>query len=363
MQKRYSDELDPTVKLKMKKNLIYVSIFSIVMIFAGFTSAYIVSMGDTFWVKYPLPTGFYISTVMIALSSIFYITAVKFSEKGQFQKLKLFMILTFLLGLSFVFFQWKGYVQLVDKGANPINSIITTEGKYGHYFEIKYLDKFITVNGNDYQIDGKNLNEKQSSELYKFINQFIIELKEFGNPLKKGKIKEIKFSKNITFNRFSLFYKGQKVLSHNKMLKLINGDTLKNLDLERLFQLSQNIKDGRGDFFHKGKFGKDFKIYYKGKELNYKNRDLYYKNRKLEGNLQIKISQQADTATSYLYIITILHLLHVLAAIIYLFRMVLITFKPSLTTDNQLSIKLGSIFWHFLGILWLYLLVFLLFIH
>jgi cytochrome c oxidase subunit 3 len=133
--------------------------------------------------------------------------------------------------------------------------------------------------------------------------------------------------------------------------------------MRRLQSLAWNIRDNRGDFFYKGKLGKDFHIYYKGKELKYKERALYFGNKILSAPLQLKINQSRDTATSYLYIITILHLLHILAAIIYLFRMVLITFKASLTTDNQLSIKLGSIFWHFLGILWLYLLVFLLFIH
>jgi cytochrome c oxidase subunit 3 len=349
MQKRYSDELDPTVKLKMKKNLIYVSIFSIVMIFAGFTSAYIVSMGDTFWVKYPLPTGFYISTVMIALSSIFYITAVKFSEKGQFQKLKLFMILTFLLGLSFVFFQWKGYGQLVDKGANFRNSILVTEGRYGDYFEIKYLDKFIEVNGNDYIVNGKTLSEKQMQELQAFVRPF----------------EQVKQGRNIkTLDpKFVLYYEGEIVSLQNNKLITTSGKELKAVELRRLQYLAWNIRDARGDFFYKGKLGKDFHIYYKGKELKYKDRNLYFGAKKLSAPLQLKINQARDTSTSYLYIITILHLLHVLAAIIYLFRMVLITFKPSLTTDNQLSIKLGSIFWHFLGILWLYLLVFLLFIH
>ena len=47
----YEKEMDPLVKEKMKKNLVYVGIFSIVMLFAGFTSAYIVTMGDSFWLN------------------------------------------------------------------------------------------------------------------------------------------------------------------------------------------------------------------------------------------------------------------------------------------------------------------------
>ncbi len=43
-----SKDMDPVVHEKMKKNLVYVSCFSIVMLFAGLSSAYIVSMGDAF---------------------------------------------------------------------------------------------------------------------------------------------------------------------------------------------------------------------------------------------------------------------------------------------------------------------------
>jgi cytochrome c oxidase subunit III len=351
MQKRYSDELDPAIKLKMKKNLIYVSIFSIVMIFAGFTSAYIVSMGDTFWVKYPLPLGFWISTILIATSSLTYIVAIKFSQKGDFKKLKVFMVLTFLLGIGFVISQWKGYGQLVDKGANFRNSILVTEGRYGDYFEIKYQDKFIEVNGNDYLLGGKNLTQSQLEELKSFVKPF----EKTANP--KG------YSIQSLSPKFTLYYQGELVRLENNKLKTISGKELKAVEMRRLQYLAWNIRDNRGDFFYKGKLGKDFHIFYKGKELRYEDRNLYFGKKILSPPLQLKINQARDTATSYLYIITILHLLHVLAAIIYLFRMVLITFKSSLTADNQLSIKLGGIFWHFLGILWLYLLVFLLFIH
>ena len=53
------------------------------MVFAGFTSAYIVSMGDTFWVKYPLPKAFWISTITIILSSLFYVLAIKAAKTGS----------------------------------------------------------------------------------------------------------------------------------------------------------------------------------------------------------------------------------------------------------------------------------------
>ena len=63
-----NEELNPdgiTQQNKAKKNLVYIGMFSVVMFFAGLTSAYIVSMGDSFWVKTQLPQAFWISTVII----------------------------------------------------------------------------------------------------------------------------------------------------------------------------------------------------------------------------------------------------------------------------------------------------------
>lgn len=351
MQKKYSDELDPVVKLKMKKNLVYVSIFSIVMVFAGFTSAYIVSMGDTFWVKYPFPPAFWISTAMIVLSSITYIIAVTFTHRQEFKKVKIFMILTFLLGIGFSVYQFKGYGQLFEQGAHAVEPILVTEGRYGDYYEIKYHDKFISVDANNYTLDGKAMSEAEMKDLQAFMKSF----EHIANP--KG------YSIASLDPDYTLYYEGEPVSVQGKKLVTSSGKELRYVEMSRLQSLAWNIRDQRGDFFHRGTLGKDFHIYYKGKELSYKNRDLYYGKRKLSAPLQLKLNQANDTATSFLFLITFLHLLHILAALIYLFRMVLITFKPALTPDNQLSIRLGSIFWHFLGILWIYLLVFLLFIH
>ena len=92
MRPDYSKELDPVVRVKMKKNLVYVGIFSVVMLFAGFTSAYIVSMGDSFWLKYPLPTYFWISTAIILLSSILLEVAIRKAKNKNKSGLRIFAV-------------------------------------------------------------------------------------------------------------------------------------------------------------------------------------------------------------------------------------------------------------------------------
>ena len=159
-----------------------------------------------------------------------------------------------------------------------------------------------------------------------------------------------------------MYYQNEPVKVEGGQL-VAGAKILQYTDMRRIQFLAWNIRDHRGDFFHKGQLGKDFHVFYKGKELTYKNRDLMYNQRKLSAPLQLKASQSRDTATSYLYIITVLHLLHILGASLYLLKMVLISFKPHLDEKNILSMRLGAIFWHFLGALWIYLLLFLIYIH
>jgi cytochrome c oxidase subunit 3 len=353
MKRDYSKELSPEVREKMKKNLVYVGIFSIVMMFGGLTSAYIVSMGDSFWLKYPLPSAFFASTIVIVLSSIFLQLAIRAAKKDAMAKLKLFISLTFLAGCTFVYFQFRGYRQLVDFGAHAANNhIIVTDGKYGDYFEVKMNGEFVDVNGNDYILNGNRMTEVQMKSLQDFMKQFLAIERNNAYRVSEDYGKD-----------FILYYESQPLGLINGKLTKPDGKELQYVDLMRLRDLAVNIKDGRGDFFVKGEMGKDFHIYFKGKELEYKNRELHYQGRKLSRYLQIKAMQTADTATSYLYMITFLHLLHILVTMIYMTKMTIGSFSGRFNSQDNLSLRLGAIFWHFLGVLWLYLLFFLLFIH
>jgi cytochrome c oxidase subunit 3 len=352
MRRDYYSDLDPEIRVKTKKNLVYVTIFSIVMLFAGLTSAYIVSMGDSFWVKYPLPNAFYISTAVIALSSLFLELAIRSVKKGKLPLLKAFVALTFILGVAFVVFQFRGYKSLMDKGAYAVNNhIVTTEGRYGDYYLVKYKETFIDVDGNEFLINGKKMSDVEMGQFQDFMGQFLnVERNKNPNVTNYGK-------------DFILYYNNEPLALLNKELSTPVGKKLEYVDLLRLRDLAENVKLGRGDFFHRGEYGEDFSIFFKGKELEYKERNLVYEGKNLDRFLQIKAMETADTATSYLYIITFLHLLHVLVTLIYMLRMVIFSFSGRFNSDEYLSLRLGAIFWHFLGLLWVYLLLFLLFIH
>ena len=63
--------------IKAKKNLLWFGIFSIIMIFAGLTSAYIVSKGSQFWVHFSVPNEFLWSTICVVAGSVALFFAIK----------------------------------------------------------------------------------------------------------------------------------------------------------------------------------------------------------------------------------------------------------------------------------------------
>jgi len=63
---------------------------------------------------------------------------------------------------------------------------------------------------------------------------------------------------------------------------------------------------------------------------------------------------------SFLYILTGLHGLHIISAVIFLLIMLNASFKGKVHSGNMIKMEMCTTYWHFLGGLWLYLFVFLL---
>ena len=110
------------------KLLLYVSMASMTMLFAGLTSGYIVRQGQGNWVVFDLPTAFFISTALIVLSSFTMHWAIISVKKDNLNNTGLALMITLALGLGFAFTQFLGWSQLVDKGiyftGNPSGSFL-----------------------------------------------------------------------------------------------------------------------------------------------------------------------------------------------------------------------------------------------
>lgn len=115
MGKTLKQELTQT-KRKSAKPMLWVSMISMTMLFAGLTSAYIVSRNRDDWVSFDLPNAFYTSTILIVLSSITFILAKRFIKQNNRQLTSLFLVSTLILGIGFVFFQIEGFKGLINAG-------------------------------------------------------------------------------------------------------------------------------------------------------------------------------------------------------------------------------------------------------
>jgi len=225
---------------RSKKMVLYIGIFSIVMLFAGFSSAYVISSYNEIWVNLSMPDAFYISTVLILLSSLTIKLAVNASNNGNESKATTLLAITLLLGLGFSASQYMGWNELTGKGS----------------FLSGHID---------------------------------------------------------------------------------------NLD---------------------GVYGEDYTISYQGQELDFENGEYFLPNDELrEKPLLDEIAVYSNSAASYLYILSFVHLLHVLGGILFLAGILIAAMVGKKKGLSNLRLRLGSIYWHFVDGLWLYLLLFLLLIH
>jgi len=113
---------------RSKKLLLWFSMISFVMVFAGLTSAYVVSKSRSDWKNFDIPSAFIISTVVIILSSITFHLAKKAIQTNNRSMTSAYLLATLALGLGFVYFQFEGFSQLVKLGLHPVGptSTVTT---------------------------------------------------------------------------------------------------------------------------------------------------------------------------------------------------------------------------------------------
>jgi len=232
-----NEEKEKTIR--SKKTMMWLGVISIMMMFAGLTSGYVVLQADNYWVKFQLPNGFWVSTALIIASSITLFLAMKAVRKNNFQGIKNFLMLSLVLGLGFMGSQYIAWKQLMSTG-----------------------------------------------------NFFV------------GNISSLK-----------------------------------------------------------GEYGKDYVIMNQGKELNFIDGNFYSPTDvSLAEPLNEKINNKFNTSSGYLYVLTGLHFIHVLAGIIVLLIVLFNGYKHKYSAENPLGMELCSIYWHFLDVLWIYLFFFLLFI-
>ncbi|GAB3710384.1 cytochrome c oxidase subunit 3 [Flavobacterium koreense] len=103
------------------KLLLIFAMISMVMMFAGLTSAMVVSKSRPDWLKdFQMPTAFFISTAIILLCSVTIHLAKKSIKKDDRSTTTLFLLATLALGFGFIYFQFEGFAQLFQNHLYPV---------------------------------------------------------------------------------------------------------------------------------------------------------------------------------------------------------------------------------------------------
>ncbi len=115
-------------KIHPQKFLLWAGLASIFMMFAAFTSAYIVRQAAGNWLEFRLPDVFFYSTGVIILSSLVLHGSYIAFLKGNATLYKSLMVTAFLLGFAFIILQYQGWEALqqigVELTGNPAGSFI-----------------------------------------------------------------------------------------------------------------------------------------------------------------------------------------------------------------------------------------------
>jgi cytochrome c oxidase subunit III len=107
-----------TVSIEQRKRIhphkftLWVAIGSILMMFAGLTSAFIVKSNQTGWKTITMPKVFWASTAVIIISSITLQMALRSFKQREMNQYRSLIGMTLLLGVAFIVLQWMGFQQL-----------------------------------------------------------------------------------------------------------------------------------------------------------------------------------------------------------------------------------------------------------
>lgn len=286
---------------KAKTNIMWGIMFAIMMIFAGLTSAFLVSRGDGFWVSLQLPPSLITSTIVIALSSLTYILTVYFTKKNNKSLATIFIGVTFVLGLAFGWLQWKSYIEISEMGypltANIMDKRNPEEfnirGEYGKDFTIFY-------GGNELSLEN---------------GQFFY-MGEKGTQIDKEEYNEFVASKPA-------------MVFGNKLLELKKGE----------------VRDP------------------KTKKMKTEYMALTWAKNVLTDSQKADLADHSNVAGSYFFVLLVAHYFHIILGLIFLIVLFFKVLTGRYNSEYYLGLKLGGHYWHFLGGLWLYLFFFLYLIH
>lgn len=168
----YIENAEQPIAMHPKKFALWLFIVTVVMIFASLTSAYIVRQSEGNWLEFDLPSIFWYTSGIIVLSSISLHWAYVSAKKDDLASLRVGMVVTSILGLSFLIGQWYSWVALVDREVffvgNPAGSFLYIfTGLHGlHLISGVIFLIIVLISSFRYQVHSKNLDTMEMCVTY-----------------------------------------------------------------------------------------------------------------------------------------------------------------------------------------------------
>lgn len=169
---KIKDQIQQNLSMNPKKFLLWLGIVSIIMMFAAFTSAYLVRRAEGNWLEFSIPKIFTYSTIVLILSSISMHFSYWAAKKDQFLLLRSAISITFVLGIVFLLMQWFGWKELVKNNVflvgNPSGSFFyVLSGLHGlHIVSALIVLIFALVSAFKFNIHAKKLNQMEMCVTY-----------------------------------------------------------------------------------------------------------------------------------------------------------------------------------------------------
>ena len=148
------------------KFALWLIIVSIIMMFAAWTSAYIVRKEEGNWLEFALPGTFMLNTSILVLSSVFMQLAYFSAKSDNIGKLKVYLLGTFGTGLGFLIGQWEAWKELVNHKvffggaeANPSGSFLyVLTGIHGFHLVTGLIFVLIVlISSHQFKVHSRNL--------------------------------------------------------------------------------------------------------------------------------------------------------------------------------------------------------------
>lgn len=400
-------------KEKVYIAIVVVGLVASLMLFAGLSSAVLVRKMDKFWVNINLPEAFKISTILIVISSVFMYLALKKARKADKRSTVYSLILALIFSIAFGAFQFKGWKEYYNQG-NAVKSFITfVYGQYGQSYKVYNGNHPIEYNGEDYVCQGKVLDEISINNLKSFLRQIC----GYGSSFEGSNLKLLNYGDPYTLYDVN----NKKKLEINAIGLSLNGEKITEGHKDELFKFSYGVCNDQPFFMLKGKYGKDFSIALNGEDLIYDKKKLFFPAKELSDNERQAIIQKvyqagneysiknskvylnedeisdfngffqlkpgvnihiendfwertkeelnpnqyaefystSNVSSSFVWVLTFLHFLHLIMSITGISVVTVRANRGYYNQDNTSGLKAISVFWHFVGLLWLYLYVFL----